>query len=108
MKIKLDPTKPQTWPKGRINAARLDATTKNELAAQQASDDSAAMQDAAKYARRIRQRLGLTQQELSQRIDVSLETIRNWEQGKRSPTGAAKALLRVLDRAPEAALGALG
>ena len=65
------------------------------------------MQDAAKYARRVRQRLGLTQQELSQRIDVSLETIRNWEQGKRSPTGAAKALLRVLDRAPEAALAAL-
>ena len=108
MKIKLDPADPKTWPKGQINAARLDATTEAELAAQQAIDDSAAMQDAAKYARRVRQRLGLTQQELSQRIDVSLETIRNWEQGKRSPTGAAKALLRVLDRAPEAALGALG
>ena len=108
MKIKLDPANPKGWSKGRINAARLDATTEAELAAQQASDDASAMQDAAKYARRVRQRLGLTQQELSQRIDVSLETIRNWEQGKRSPTGAAKALLRVLDRAPEAALVALG
>ena len=108
MKIRLDPTNPQAWPKGQINAARLDAQTEADLAAQQASDDASAMQDAAKYARRVRQRLGLTQQELSQRIDVSLETIRNWEQGKRSPTGAAKALLRVLDRAPEAALGALG
>ena len=38
---------------------------------------------------------------------VSLETIRNWEQGKRSPTGAAKALLRLLDKAPELALLAL-
>ena len=108
MKIKLDPAKSQTRPKGRINAAQLDATTETQLAAQQASDDSAAMQDAAKYARRVRQRLGLTQQELSQRINVSLETIRNWEQGKRSPTGAAKAPLRVLDRVLEAALGALG
>ena len=107
MKIKLDVAKPKTWPKGRVNPARLDDTTETELAAQQASDDASAMQDAAKYARRVRQRLGLTQQELSQRIDVSLETIRNWEQGKRSPTGAAKALLRVLDRAPEVALGAL-
>ena len=107
MKIKLDLANPKTWPKGRINPARLNATTEGELAAQQTSDDASAMQDAAKYARRVRQRLGLTQQELSQRIDVSLETIRNWEQGKRSPTGAAKALLRVLDRAPEAALGAL-
>jgi putative transcriptional regulator len=41
------------------------------------------------------------------RIDVSLDTIRNWEQGKRSPTGAAKSLLKVLDKAPEAALAAL-
>jgi putative transcriptional regulator len=41
------------------------------------------------------------------RAYVSLDTIRNWEQGKRSPTGAAKALLKVLDKAPEAALAAL-
>jgi putative transcriptional regulator len=38
---------------------------------------------------------------------VSLDTIRNWEQGKRSPTGAARALLKVLDKAPKAALVAL-
>ena len=61
----------------------------------------------AKFARRVRKRLGLSQAELSERIGVSLDTIRNWEQGKRSPTGAAKALLQVLDRAPEAALAAL-
>ncbi|WP_373070251.1 helix-turn-helix domain-containing protein [Gemmatimonas sp.] len=104
----VDPANPRTWPKGRVDAMRLDATTQRDLAAQQASDDASAMQDAAKYTRRVRQRLGLTQHELSQRIDVSLETIRNWEQGKRSPTGAAKALLRVLDRVPEPALEALG
>lgn len=61
----------------------------------------------AKFARRVRKRLGLSQVEFSERIDVSLDTIRNWEQGKRSPTGAAKALLKVLDKAPEAALAAL-
>jgi putative transcriptional regulator len=55
----------------------------------------------------VRRRLGLSQLEFSHRIDVSLETIRNWEQGKRRPTGAAKALLKVLDKAPEAALSAL-
>jgi putative transcriptional regulator len=49
----------------------------------------------------------LSQAEFSLRIDVSLETIRNWEQGKRCPTGAAKALLKILDKAPEAALAAL-
>ena len=65
------------------------------------------MKDAAQFARRVRKRLGLSQAAFAQRINVSLKTIRNWEQGKRSPTGAAKALLRVLDKAPELALLAL-
>ena len=41
------------------------------------------------------------------RIGVPLDTVRNWEQGKRLPAGPAKALLKILDRAPEAALSAL-
>ena len=48
MKIKLDPTNPQTWPEGRVNTVRLDATTESELAAQQASDDDIAMRDLTK------------------------------------------------------------
>lgn len=40
----------------------------------------------------------------ARRIHVSFETIRNWEHGKRCPTGAARALLRVLDKVPETAL----
>jgi putative transcriptional regulator len=92
---------------GRIDPARVDATTEEDIAAHQVADDAEAMQDVAKFARRVRKRLGLSQAEFSQRIDVSLETIRNWEQGKRCPTGAAKALLKVLDKAPEAALAAL-
>lgn len=55
-----------------------------------------------------RERLGPTQKEFLQRIEVSLDTIRNWEQGKRCPTGAAKALRKVLDKSPESALLALG
>ena len=85
----------------------LDATTDADILMQQKTDDAEALQDAAKFARRVRKRLGLTQLEFSQRIDVSLDTIRNWEQGKRCPTGAAKALLKILDKAPESALLAL-
>ena len=70
-------------------------------------DDLFSAKDAAKFARRVRRRVGMTQSEFSQRIDVSIETIRNWEQGKRSPTGATKALLNVLDRSAELALIAL-
>lgn len=92
---------------GRIDTARVDATTETDINRQAAHDEAEAMQDIAKFVRRVRKRLGLSQAEFSERIDVSLDTIRNWEQGKRSPTGAAKALLKVLDRAPEAALAAL-
>lgn len=93
---------------GRLDAARLDATSEADVARHAAADDAAAVQDAAQFARQVRHRLGLSQAEFAQRIDVSLETIRNWEQGKRSPTGAAKALLRLLDKAPQLALRALG
>jgi putative transcriptional regulator len=106
-RITLDPTAPTALALGRIDTARVDATTQADITRQAASDEADALQDVAKFARRVRKRLGLSQAEFSERIDVSLDTIRNWEQGKRSPTGAAKALLKVLDRAPEAALAAL-
>ena len=103
-RIRIDPGDPTSFPKGRIDPAVVDATTEAEIAMQQREDDAEAMQDMARYARRVRRRLGLTQVELARRIDVPHETIRNWEQGKRCPTGAARALLRVLDKAPETAL----
>lgn len=107
VRITIDPRIAATLASGRIDPARVGATTEADLARQAACDAAEAMQDAAKFARRVRKRLGLSQAEFSERIDVPVETIRNWEQGKRSPTGAAKALLKVLDKAPEAALAAL-
>jgi putative transcriptional regulator len=38
---------------------------------------------------------------------VPVETVRNWEQGKRSPRGPARALLKVIERAPDAAFAVL-
>ena len=107
VRMKIDPAAQPALRPGRFDAVRVDAMTDEDIAAQMASDQQEAMLDAAKFARRVRRRLGLSQADFSERINVSLETIRNWEQGKRSPTGAAKALLKVLDRAPEAALLAL-
>ncbi|MBS0509986.1 MAG: helix-turn-helix domain-containing protein [Proteobacteria bacterium] len=107
VRVTIDPSDPASMALGRIDATRVDEADEEELARQAAADEAEAMQDTAKFARRVRRRLGLSQAELSERIDVPLETIRNWEQGKRRPTGAAKALLKVLDKAPEAALAAL-
>ncbi|WP_294947469.1 helix-turn-helix domain-containing protein [Sulfurivirga sp.] len=94
-------------PVGRIDSERVDATSEIDIARQMAEDERAAREDAARYARHVRHKLGLSQQAFARCIHVSVETVRNWEQGKRSPTGAAQALLRVLDRAPQAALEAL-
>ncbi|MCY4406176.1 MAG: helix-turn-helix domain-containing protein [Rhodospirillaceae bacterium] len=85
----------------------LDATSEEDIARQARDDDAEAMQDMARFARRVRRRVGLTQVEFARRIGVPHETIRNWEQGKRGPTGAARALLRILDKAPETALRVL-
>jgi putative transcriptional regulator len=104
IRIKIDVQTPQPKPVGRIDVKRVDATMESDISRQQAEDDAGAMLDAAKFARRVRRRLGFSQAEFAERIEVSLETIRNWEQGKRCPTGAAKALLKVLDKAPETAL----
>jgi putative transcriptional regulator len=70
----IDPASPV---QGRIDPVRVDATTECDIAAQHAQDETEAMQDAARFARRVRQRLGLSQVEFSRRIDVPLDTIRN-------------------------------
>jgi len=62
----------------------------------------------AAYARNVRGQTGLTQTAFAERIGVPVETVRNWEQGKRSPRGPARALLKVIDQAPDAAFAVLG
>ncbi len=57
--------------------------------------------------RDLRRRARLTQQEFAERLGVPVETIRNWEQGKRAPRGPARALLAVIAHAPETVFAAL-
>jgi putative transcriptional regulator len=55
----------------------------------------------------IRQKLGKTQQDFALMIGVSVATLRNWEQGRRTPEGPALALLRVASAEPRAVARAL-
>jgi putative transcriptional regulator len=57
--------------------------------------------------RALRRRARLTQQKFAARLGVPVETIRNWEQGKRIPRGPARALLAVIAHAPETVFAAL-
>ncbi|BCD83769.1 transcriptional regulator [Pseudomonas solani] len=56
----------------------------------------------------IRKATGLTQARFAAMIDVQLGTLRNWEQGRREPTGPAKALLRAIHNDPVHVIQALG
>jgi len=57
--------------------------------------------------RDLRRRTRLTQQQFAARLGVPVETIRNWEQGKRMPRGPARALLAVIAHAPDTVFAAL-
>jgi len=48
----------------------------------------------------LRRFAGLTQEEFAKALGISVHTLRNWEQGRRSPEGPALALLRVAARHP--------
>jgi putative transcriptional regulator len=55
-------------------------------------------------ARKIRELYGLSQEKFASLLGISVATLRNWEQGRRKPEGAAKVLLRVAAKHPEAVL----
>ena len=55
----------------------------------------------------VRAKLGASQPEFAMMIGVSVATLRNWEQGRRTPDGPALALLRVAARNPKAVVDAL-
>jgi len=57
--------------------------------------------------RAVRAKLGTSQTEFALMIGVSVATLRNWEQGRRTPDGPALALLRVAARNPKAVIEAL-
>ena len=58
----------------------------------------------AVYARRVRARTKLTQAQFAASLGLPVETVRNWEQGKRSLRGPARALLKLIERMPAQAI----
>jgi len=58
--------------------------------------------------RALRARLGLTQAQFARRFGFSLDTVQQYEQGRRRPSGQAATLLRVIEADPNAVVRALG
>ena len=57
--------------------------------------------------RDIRKKIGMTQDEFARHFGVSKRTVQDWEQGRRVPTGAARAFLTVIRKEPDAVRRAL-
>jgi len=55
----------------------------------------------------IRIKIGMTQSKFAALIGVSQRTLENWEQGRRHPTGPARALLKIVEADPEGAIRTL-
>jgi putative transcriptional regulator len=56
----------------------------------------------------IRGKLNKSQREFALMIGVSTSTLQNWEQGRRTSRGPARALLKVAEKNPQAVVDALG
>lgn len=52
--------------------------------------------------REIREAYDLSQGEFAALLGISVDTLQNWEQGRRTPAGPAKILLQVVAKHPEA------
>jgi putative transcriptional regulator len=57
--------------------------------------------------RHIRKELGMSQVEFAMSFGFGIDAVRNWEQGRRRPEGAARAFLKVIEHDPDAVRRAL-
>ncbi len=58
--------------------------------------------------RALRQGMKLSRQKFAERFGLDVRAVQDWEQGRRVPDRAARVLLTVIDREPEAVVRALG
>jgi putative transcriptional regulator len=81
-----------------------DAWTNEELA----NADPVHPPLSPEQVRALRAKLGLTQAQFARRFGFTLDTVQQYEQGRRRPSGPASTLLRVIEADPEAVIRALG
>ena len=105
-----------------LDWSRVDAATDEEIARQAAEDPDTApvfspeeilaagrriQPDAVEDVRALRARLGLSQEAFAARFGFSVDAVRQYESHRRTPTGPARTLLRVIARDPDAVTRAL-
>jgi putative transcriptional regulator len=98
--------------KPKVDRAKLDATTEEDIRRYQIEDgfdpdaEPGPVEEVV-LPQAVRRKVGMTQEEFAAALRIPVSTLRNWEQGQVKPDPAARSLLRIVYRNPEAALGAL-
>ena len=97
---------------GRIDRAKLAATTEADIRRHMVEDGEDPDAPPPPYQRvpdvlAIRERLRMSQEAFATTIGVPVATVRNWEQRRTGIAPAARTLLRILEREPDAVLRAL-
>jgi putative transcriptional regulator len=94
-----------------IDRAKFDATSEDDIRRHMIEDgeDSKREINARDIfsPQVIRKRLSLSQEQFAAALRIPLEMLRNWEQGRQAIDPAARSLLMIVARNPEAALAAL-
>ena len=102
-----------------IEQAQSRTFTEAEIDATAAADNRAWTDDDLANANRVfavqtpedvrdlRTRMGLSRAQFAQKFGLTLDTVQQYEQGRRRPSGPASTLLRVIDAEPEAVVRAL-
>ena len=95
-----------------VDRAKIDATTEVDIrrhAIEDGEDPDAPLMNYQLTipARAVREKLGLSQEAFAKALHIPVGTIRNWEQNRVTPDPAARALLTILYRQPQAAMKAL-
>lgn len=97
---------------GRVDRAKLAATTEEDICQHMLEDGEDPEAPLPAYqalpdVQAIRERLRMSQEAFANTIGVPVATLRNWEQRRTGIAPAARTLLRILEREPDAALRAL-
>lgn len=97
---------------GRMDRAKLAATTEADIRRHMVEDGEDPDAPPPTYQRipdvqAIRERLRMSQEVFATTIGVPVATVRNWEQRRTGIVPAARTLLRILEREPDAVLRAL-
>ena len=96
-----------------LDGAKIDATTEEDIRRHMIVDGQDPDADLpppeawSPDVASLRWRLKMTQEAFANALGVPVATVRNWEQHRTRPDPAARSLLIILSREPEAALCAL-